>query len=156
MDAFRSGNPGTPDFRVKRYPFYLLNRLVSRYNLIIEGRLRTMGLDIPSWRVLMILGERSPRPASEIAEAAVINQSTLTRILKRMTALDLVTTAPSPEDGRVTLVELTREGEAGLRDARLIASPVYEHVTRGLSAEEFEQLISLLDRLHDNLEPLAP
>ncbi|MEN3746340.1 MarR family transcriptional regulator [Sphingomonas sp. HF-S3] len=156
MDAFRSGNPGTPDFRVKRYPFYLLNRLVSRYNLIIEGRLRTMGLDIPSWRVLMILGERSPRPAREIAEAAVINLSTLTRILQRMTALELVTTAPSPEDGRVTLVELTREGEEGLRDARLIASPVYEHVTRGLSPEEFEQLISLLDRLHDNLEPLVP
>lgn len=63
MDVFLSGNPGAAAFRVKRYPFYLLNRLVSRYNSIIDARLRAIGLDIPSWRVLMILGEKSPRGA---------------------------------------------------------------------------------------------
>ena len=66
-----SGNPGDSAFRVKRYPFYLLNRLVSRYNSIIDQRLRAIGLDIPSWRVLMILGESSPRGAREIAHLAV-------------------------------------------------------------------------------------
>lgn len=156
MDAFLSGNPGDAAFRVKRYPFYLLNRLVSRYNSIIDTRLRAIGLDIPSWRVLMILGETSPRGAREVAEAAVINLSTMTRIIQRMTTAGLVTTMPSEDDARVTLVALAPDGEAQLAKARQATAPIYEHLIAGLAAEEFEQLIGLLGRLHDNLEPLAP
>ena len=154
-EAFRSGNPGTGAFRVERYPFYLLNRLVSRYNSVIEARLRAIGLDIPNWRVLMILGERSPRGTREIAEAAVINLSTMTRIIQRMTAAGLVSAAPSPEDARVTQVTLTAAGEEKLREARQAAAPVYEHLIDGLAPQDFERLIGLLNRLHDNLEPLA-
>ncbi|MGB3847191.1 MarR family transcriptional regulator [Sphingopyxis sp. YF1] len=156
MDAFQSGNPGDTAFRVDRYPFYLLNRLVSRYNSIIDARLRAIGLDIPGWRVLMILGEKSPRGAREIAEAAVINLSTMTRIIQRMTAAGLVTTTPSPDDARVTSVALAPAGEARLAEARQATAPVYAHLVTGLGADEFEQLIALLGRLHDNLEPLAP
>jgi DNA-binding MarR family transcriptional regulator len=156
MDAFMSGNPGDSAFRVKRYPFYLLNRLVSRYNSIIDQRLRAIGLDIPSWRVLMILGERSPRGAREIAEAAVINLSTMTRIIQRMSAAGLVTTAASQDDARVTLVALAPLGESQLAQARQATAPVYAHLIEGLDPEDFEKLIVLLDSLHDNLEPLAP
>ncbi|WP_448663934.1 MarR family winged helix-turn-helix transcriptional regulator [Sphingomonas sp. CJ20] len=156
MDAFRSGNPGTPDFRVARYPFYLLNRLVGRYNSIIDARLRAIGLDIPNWRVLMILGEQSPRGTREIADAAVINLSTMTRIVQRMAAAELVTATPSEDDARVTLVALTATGQAKLRQARKVTAPVYEHLITGLEPDAFEQLIALLNQLHDNLEPLAP
>ncbi len=156
MDVFLSGNPGAAAFRVKRYPFYLLNRLVSRYNSIIDARLRAIGLDIPSWRVLMILGEKSPRGAREIAEAAVINLSTMTRIIQRMAAAELVTAAPSRDDARVTLVALAPAGKAQLKKARQVTAPIYEHLVTGLAPDEFEQLIALLGRLHDNLEPLAP
>ncbi len=156
MDAFRSGNPGDPAFRVKRYPFYLLNRLVSRYNSIIDQRLRAIGLDIPSWRVLMILGESSPRGSREIAEAAVINLSTMTRIIQRMAAAGLVTTAPSPDDARVTMVALAPLGESQLAQARQATAPIFAHLTNGLDPDDFDRLVALLDRLHDNLEPLAP
>lgn len=151
-----SGNPGNSAFRVKRYPFYLLNRLVSRYNSIIDQRLRAIGLDIPSWRVLMILGEDSPRGAREIAEAAVINLSTMTRIIQRMSAAGLVTTAASQDDARVTLVALAPLGERQLAQARQATAPVYSHLITGLDPDDFEKLIALLDRLHDNLEPIAP
>lgn len=151
-----SGNPGDSAFRVKRYPFYLLNRLVSRYNSIIDQRLRAIGLDIPSWRVLMILGESSPRGAREIAEAAVINLSTMTRIIQRMAAAGLITTAASEEDARVTLVALAPVGETRLAQARQATAPVFEHLVTGLEPDEFEKLIELLGQLHDNLEPLAP
>lgn len=156
MDVFLSGNPGASDFRVKRYPFYLLNRLVSRYNAIISARLDEIGLDIPGWRVLMILGEESPRGAREIADAAVINLSTMTRIIQRMTSAGLVSVAPSAQDARVKLVALAPTGEARLAKARLATAPVFEHLVKGLKPDEFEQLIALLGRLHDNLEPLAP
>jgi DNA-binding MarR family transcriptional regulator len=155
LDSFRSSNPGTPGFQVARYPFYLLNRLVSRYNGIIEARLRAIDLDIPYWRVLMILGEHSPRGIREIAEAAVINLSTMTRIVQRMKAAGLVSVTVSASDARVTLVALTKAGEAKLIEAREASAPVFDHLVTGFRAAEFESLIRSLNRLHDNLEPLV-
>ncbi|WP_033072947.1 MarR family winged helix-turn-helix transcriptional regulator [Sphingopyxis sp. MWB1] len=156
MDAIQSGNPGSDAFRVERYPFYLLNRLVSRYNIIIDARLRAIGLDIPSWRVLMILGEKSPRGARDIADAAVINLSTMTRIIQRMTAAGLVEVAKSGADTRVTLVTLAPAGRAKLAEARTAAAPVYDHLVADFSEGDFEQAIALLHRLYDNLDPLVP
>ena len=79
MDKRLLGDPGTPAFQVTSYPFYLINRLASRYNAAIEAILREIELDIPSWRVLMILGEETPRGVRSIAEAAVSPLSTMTR-----------------------------------------------------------------------------
>lgn len=145
------GDPGTPAFQVSKYPFFLLNRLVGRYNGMIEAGLREIGLDIPAWRVLMILGERDPRGVRDIADAAVIPLSTMTRIIQRMAAINLVLAAPSAADARVTEVVLTDTGRAKLAEARAIAAPLYARITRGVSARDFDRLIGLLDRLHENL-----
>lgn len=155
LDAFRASNPGTDSFRVERYPFYLLNRLVARYNQVIEARLRSIGLDIPSWRVLMILGEKSPRGARVLAQSAVIPISTMTRIVQRMEAATLVVAAPDPDDGRITLVDLTPMGRDKLAEARRETAPVFEHLVAGFDIAEFERLIEMLGRLHHNLAPLA-
>ncbi len=152
MDHRTQGDPGTAAFQVERYPFFLINRLASRYNATIEPRLREIGLDIPNWRVLMILGEHAPRGVRDIAEAAVIPLSTMTRIVQRMAAAELVTLTPSEEDARVTMVALTPTGESKLVEARQATSPVYQQVIAGLSARDFDRLLTLLDRVYRNLE----
>ena len=151
MDNRILGDPGTSAFQVGKYPFFLLNRLVSRYNNVIEPRLRAIGLDIPYWRVLMILGESSPRGVRDIADAAVIPLSTMTRIIQRMATAGLVVARSSPDDARVTMVSLSPAGEARLGDARGATSPIYHKIIRGLSARDFDTLIGLLDQLHRNL-----
>lgn len=146
------GDPGSDAFRVDAYPFYLLNRVVSRYNVVIESELRRIGIDIPTWRVLMILGERSPLPIGHVARAAVINLSTMMRIVERMVKADLVVTSPNKEDGRVTDVDLTENGRAKLAAARAATAPIYRKIIRGISARDFSKLLELLSQLHDNLE----
>jgi len=149
-------DPGNPDFQVGKYPFYLLNRLVSRYNGVIEPRLRAIGLDIAYWRVLMILGERSPRGVRDIADAAVIPLSTMTRIVQRMAAAGFVALHPSADDARVTLVSLLSLGEGKLADARKATAPIYARVVRDLSTDDFDRLIGLLGQLYVNLEDDSP
>lgn len=151
MDNRVLGDPGTPAFQVDKYPFFLLNRLVGRYNSVIESRLRTIGLDIPYWRVLMILGERSPRGVRDIADAAVIPLSTMTRIIQRMAMAGLVVPRSSAEDARVTSVSLSSIGETRLAEARAATAPIYRKIIRGISARDFDRLIDLLDELHRNL-----
>ena len=146
------GDPGSDQFRVDAYPFYLLNRAVSRYNVVIESQLRGLGLDIPSWRVLMILGEAEPLPIAQVAKSAVINISTMMRIVERMQKADLIETAPSESDGRVTELRLTEIGREKLSGAREATAPIYHKLIRGFSAGDFSKLLDMLGRLHDNLE----
>lgn len=152
MDKRPLGDPGTPQFQVSSYPFYLVNRLTSRYNQVIESRLKGIDLDIPSWRVLMVLGEANPRGVRDLADSAVIPLSTMTRIVQRMSAAGLVRSAVSPADARVTEVHLTELGEAKLTQAREVTSPIYHLVIGDMSASDFDVLIDLLDRLYRNLE----
>jgi DNA-binding MarR family transcriptional regulator len=151
-DLREFGDPGSPDFHVDNYPFYLLNRAVSRYNVIIEGELKRIGLDIPTWRVLMVLGENAPRAVNQIAKAAVINISTMIRIVERMTLAGLIETAKSGIDGRVTDLALTELGQEKLAAARILTAPLYRKVIRGFSARDFNKLLDMLNRLHANLE----
>jgi len=151
LDKRPLGDPGTPHFQVSSYPFYLVNRLTSRYNQVIESRLKGIDLDIPSWRVLMVLGETNPRGVRDLADSAVIPLSTMTRIVQRMSAAGLVRSAVSAADARVTEVQLTALGEAKLAEAREVTSPIYHLVIGDMTAAEFENLIDLLDRLYRNL-----
>lgn len=147
------GDPGSDRFRVNSYPFYLLNRAASRYNTVIESHLRPIGLDIPTWRVLMILGERDPLPIARVARKAVINLSTMMRIVERMAKAGLVETHASITDGRVTELTLTKQGHTQLMAARQAAAPIYQRIIQDFSADEFTQLLELLGRLHKSLEP---
>ncbi len=146
------GDPGSEEFRVDAYPFYLLNRAVSRYNVVIEAELRAIGIDIPTWRVLMVLGEKAPRPIAQVARSTVINISTMARIVERMTRAGLIESRPSSEDGRVTEIFLTATGLEKLSAARAVTAPIYRKIIRGFGAEDFGLLIDMLNRLHDNLD----
>lgn len=146
------GDPGSEQFQVEVYPFYLLNRAVSRYNVVIEAELRRIGIDIPTWRVIMILGEKEPQPIGQVARSAVINISTMMRIVERMETAGLIRTSPSTRDGRVTELTLTELGKIKLAEARSITSPVYRRLIDGVSSDEFSILLKLLNLFHDNLE----
>lgn len=145
------GDPGSDQFQLEAYPFYLLNRLANRYNTAIEKELRTIGIDIPTWRVLMILGEHEPVAIGQIAKSAVINLSTMMRIVERMTGAGHVETAASVQDGRVTEVRLTPEGRVALDRARQVTAPLYNRIIKGFSARDFARTIELLNRLYENL-----
>jgi DNA-binding MarR family transcriptional regulator len=146
------GDPGSASFRVDRYPFYQLNRVVGRYNVVIEAALRRTGIDIPTWRVLMVLGEQEPMPIGQVAKLAVINISTMMRIVERMNKAALIKSAPSASDGRITELSLTPSGRTKLAAARKITAPVYQRLIRGFSADDFSQLLELLGRLYENLD----
>jgi len=156
QDPRELGDPGTPAFQLEKYPFYLLNRLVSRYNVVIESRLKAIGIDIPYWRVLMVLGQESPRSVGQLAEAAVIPFSTMTRIVQRMVTAKLVVCRPLASDNRVIKVTMTAQGKRKLSEARMTTAPVYAQIIQGFSIEDFEHLTRSLDRLHANLAVLVP
>lgn len=154
MPARQKGDPGDPTFALGDSPFYWLNRTSSRYVVEMERGLKALKMDMPRWRVLMILHEHEPRSISEIAEIAAIRLSTMTRVVQRLAATGLVTMRQRAHDGRKTDVTATPAGRRALASVRSVASRVYTKATRGLSDAEIVLLIDLMHRLFDGLEPL--
>src|ERR1700704_5573735 len=89
-DAKRRGDPEFADFRLADSPLYLIVRTAGRYALELENALKESGLDLPSWRALMIVNEASPSSVSEIAERSVTRLSTMTRVVQRLEKKNMV------------------------------------------------------------------
>ena len=76
--------PDHPDFILDDYPLYNLNRTSATYIEQMSLRLKAFNMDQPSWRVLMLLGDKNPSSVGVLSRRSVTKISTITRILMRM------------------------------------------------------------------------
>lgn len=144
--------PADPPFHRAEWPFYWIARVTGRYFQTMETALERIGIDVPSYRVLMTLYEDRHVSVSAIADACVIKLSTATRIVQRMSADGLVVTRPSPKDRRVTEVSLTPRGETLRHQARAIAEGVLAKAFEGVADAERQRLNRLLEGVFERLK----
>jgi DNA-binding MarR family transcriptional regulator len=91
-------------------------RIVRRLDAALAASHR---LTLSEFEVLLKLAEHGGRlRMSDLAAAAFISRSGLTRIVDELEAQALVARVPDEEDGRVLLAELTRRGRARFAAAR--------------------------------------
>lgn len=150
-DAKAIDNVRGYEFDFLDWPFYWLARADRTYMSIMETALGRIGLDIPSWRVLMILHSKQSASVSEISEHSIVKLSTMTKIIQRMQAAGLVEISQSKKDGRVTIVTITEEGEKAGRDCWEEARRILDRVFEDFTDVEQQVLIALLKKLSDSL-----
>lgn len=141
-----------PPFHRAEWPFYWIARVTGRYFQRMEASLEDIGIDVPSYRVLMTLYEDRHVSISAIADACVIKPNTATRIVQRMTVDGLVVVQPSVSDRRVTEVSLTPKGESLRHQAKAIAESVLVQAFDGVSDAERQKLNRLLAGVFDRLK----
>jgi DNA-binding MarR family transcriptional regulator len=91
------------------FPFYAVSRLIIR---AYQEDLDALGITYPQYLVMMVLWENNEQTVNEIAEKLILNTNTVTPLLKRMEAMQLITRTPSKTDQRKVLVALTDSGRA--------------------------------------------
>ncbi|MDI5935903.1 MarR family winged helix-turn-helix transcriptional regulator [Halomonas kalidii] len=146
--------PLSDEYRAQDFPFYWVARLNAKYSADVDTLLKPHGLSSSKWRVLMILHEQHRLSMSDIAIHAVAKLSTITKIVYKMQEAGLLKTAPSPQDGRVTEVELTESGEAKLAVARELTARVVEKAFSGLRKDEVVYINQCLSKMFRNLNAL--
>ena len=151
-DAWHRADAAQADFHLDASPFYWLTRISGRYLMEMSQLLRGIGMDVPRWRVLMILAEHEPASISTLSDEAVITLPTMTKIVQRMEADGLVTSAARATDARVTEVRLTYSGHAALPGVRAAAGEVFRHAFDTLDGEGIERLVGTLRHIFENLD----
>jgi DNA-binding MarR family transcriptional regulator len=77
-----------------------------------------VALTVPQHRVLLTIAADGPRRVGSLADDLGVNQSNASRIVDRLVSQGLVHRTRDREDGRASLVELTRDGHGVLHAVR--------------------------------------
>ncbi len=96
--------------------------LARAAHVVVQGfaeELRARGTSLPVWRVLAALLARPGETVTRLAEACLLQQPTMTKLLDRMARDGLVTRSHDARDRRIVRVALTRDG--GAKAAELVA-----------------------------------
>jgi DNA-binding MarR family transcriptional regulator len=150
-DAKRRGDPEFSDFQLAGSPLYLVVRTAGRYAQEMQNALNSSGMDLLSWRALMIVNEVSPSSVSEIAERSVTRLSTMTRVVQRLAKKNLVKLSKRRSDARVTEVHLTPLGKHCVERERATAGAIYRRAMHKVSAADIAVLNELMRRIFANL-----
>jgi DNA-binding MarR family transcriptional regulator len=108
------------------------------------------GMTTRDYEVLLYLAQAAERrlPMSAIAERTMLTRSGITRLVDGLVAGGLIERVSCPNDARVSYAQLTEPGYEKLRDAGCShVAGVRRLFLEHFSAEEIEQLASLLSRL---------
>jgi DNA-binding MarR family transcriptional regulator len=90
--------------------FYWLTQVISRRDRHLTLALRPHGVRVPEWRVLGLLYSRRGLSMSEVADAAAIDPTTLSRTVAELVRAGLVVRLSPVGDKRVTRLALTAAG----------------------------------------------
>ncbi len=101
-----------PGIAADRSALALITAVERRLTAAVAADLEQQGVTVDQWRVLNGLSDREGRSMSELASLAVLPAPTLTKVVDRLVAANLVHRRSDPYDRRRVLVLLTPRGRA--------------------------------------------
>jgi DNA-binding MarR family transcriptional regulator len=117
----------------------------------IEDRLQAgYGIGLPGFEVLMFLHEapEEGKRMQELARAALLTRSGLTRLVDRLEVAGLVRRASCASDRRGTLTAITSAGRKLVGKARVdVQDAIEDHFTSHLTAEQRRVVYQALSRV---------
>lgn len=110
-------------------------------------------LEASAYGLMVRLNHAGPQRATELAAYFGVGKATMSRQLRALESLGLVTRRPDPVDGRASLVELTEEGRARFTVVRRARRQRYVAQLSAWDRSEIAELARLLHRLNAHTVP---
>ena len=113
----------------------------------LDELLRPLGLTFARYEVLVLLSfsRRGALPLGKIGERLQVHATSVTPLVKRLEAAELIQRAPHPEDGRAVLASITPKGRM-VMDKATEAIVGARFALGALSETECDRLTALLTR----------
>ncbi|WP_316860504.1 MarR family transcriptional regulator [uncultured Cohaesibacter sp.] len=134
---------------------YLINHMARLFSRGLTERIKALGLTVGTFPALLELWETEGLTQKQLVERLGIEQATMANTLMRMERDGLILRKADSSDGRVQRVWLTDRARS-LRDPA-IAAAIEENASKlvGLSKEEQQQFIALMQRVIETNENKA-
>ena len=127
------------------FPLYAASRsVISLYT----PWLKPLGLTYTQYLVFLVLWEEDGITVGEICSRLMLDNGTLSPLLKKMQQAGYITKTRSPEDDRIVLITLTEEGRELQEKAKEIPGKVADCID--LPPEKAQMLYRLLYELLEN------
>jgi MarR family transcriptional regulator, organic hydroperoxide resistance regulator len=123
------------------------------FNRVYKPLLDRLGLTYPQYLVMLVLWEGDGLTVGDIGERLQLDSGTLTPLLKRLEAAELVKRTRSSEDERQVLIALTSRGLALREKARTVPHAIL--AASACSVSELSAMKSQLLGLRDRLNAAA-
>jgi len=123
----------------------------------VDGALRPFGLTFARYEglVLLLFSRKGSLPLGKMGQRLMIHPTSVTNIIDRLEAQQLVRRIPHPTDGRTTLAEITDEG----RRLAERATRAVNGVAFGLGAlsdQDLRHLMRIIRKLRQGVGDFAP
>lgn len=116
---------------------------------VYKALLKEIGLTYPQFLAMTVLWDTNNVPVGAITQKLQLDTNTLTPLLKRLEAMELLTRTRSTKDERQVILKLTRKGRALQKKTEHFANCIF--TSTGLSLEEITGLQAKIMKLRDNL-----
>lgn len=128
------------------FPLYAAARLVTR---LYQPILAELEITYPQYLVFLLLWDKDNRAVSELCNCLFLDSNTMTPLLQRLEAKQLISRKRDSVDERKVIVSLTKTGKLLKKKASKIPQYFKSELTANatLSAAELHDLHRLLNRL---------
>ena len=150
QDAEGRGHQIAPVLEFMR-GLWALDHALQKASIRMETAL---GLTAPQRFVIRILGALPGLTPADLAELLHVDRGSVTALLKRLEARELVRRSPDEQDGRRVLLSLTASGRKLNRPARMSVEHAVASVLEKTSAAELAAVRRVLGRLVTELDEL--
>ncbi|MBS0517349.1 MAG: MarR family transcriptional regulator [Proteobacteria bacterium] len=123
---------------------YLIASVNRQLENDLEEKLKEEGVALEHFRILSALSSQSGLAMGELAHRVLVDSTTLTKIIDKMTAEALVYRAPDPGDRRKVLVFLASKGLALHKKLKGLAVQQQRDILGTLDAEGAGKLEAIL------------
>lgn len=116
--------------------------------------LRDHQLTPSEWRTMAILGLNRQLPAAEIVDRSSMDKVSVSRAVKKMHERGLLQKTDNADDGRSSLLSLSKTGSAVYSDLVPKVLGVEARMVEGLTSQEVSAFLGTMQRIRDNLRTL--
>jgi len=149
-------SPAAAPFDLEKQVGYQLRRIVAQLSAEITHRVEPLDLTDAQWKPLLRLLLGQEGTVAALARSCHMDAGGMTRLLDRLEAKGLCTRVRSAQDRRVVHTELTDAGRAVAAQLPAIFDALQAQALQGFDAAEVAQLQAFIQRMHENLQALAP
>lgn len=136
----------------EKLDFFKLYSLVHRpLTNFLNGILEKHELSSSYWRLLRVLENGESKNFRDITKELIVEKPAVTKFIKKLSDLEMIE-IHSGHDKREKMVKLTPHGKDKMAEIRSELNPFLENLLEGLSQEQIDHAIEVLDTVRKNIE----